>query len=587
LLDKARKEVKMNISRRELFHLAAIAGLSLAAEDVFAKLNDLNPEKLFDFKPVGNVTLLHICDLHAHLKPLYWREPSTLISARELIGTPGFLCGKAFLKYYGIKLNTMRAYFDTYIGFEELAKKYGKMGGVAHIATLVKQIKVERGSDKVLFMDSGDTWQGTAIGLFTKGLAVVEAQNALGLDVMVGHWEYTYGKDRVLELVNKHLKAEFISQNVADDMWGDLIFKPYTIREAGGVKVAVIGNSFPYTPIANPKEFTEGWTFGIQPERLQKFVDEVRSKGADVVVLLSHDGFTLDQALAKMVKGIDVILSGHTHDPAPKPIIVNNTIIVIAGSHGKYLGRLDLEVKNKKITNFAYKLYPVASNFIKPDKEVQDLVNKLYEPYEKQLSEVIRKTETILYKRDTFYSTFDRVMMDAIKEEADCEIVFNPGYRWGTTLLPGDNITVDDVYSMAAITYPDVYRFELTGAQIKNLLEDVADNVFNPNPLYQQGGDMSRTLGLEYAIKISAPTGQRISDIKVNGKDLDPNRTYVVASWGGNLYKIGKNAKNLRPSYDITIDYIKRVKVVNPPLKSNVKILDFDCGCPTSEGKCL
>jgi sulfate thiol esterase SoxB len=577
----------MNISRRELFHLAAIAGLSLTAEDVFAKLNDLNPEKLFEFKPVGNVTLLHICDMHAHLKPLYWREPSTLISARELIGTPGFLCGKAFLKYYGIKPNTMRAYFDTYIGFEELAKKYGKMGGVAHIATLVKQIKAERGNDKVLFMDSGDTWQGTAIGLFTKGLAVVEAQNALGIDIMVGHWEYTYGKDRVLELVNKHLKAEFISQNVADDMWGDLIFKPYTIREVGGVKVAVIGNSFPYTPIANPKEFTEGWTFGIQPERLQKFVDEVRSKGADVVVLLSHNGFTLDQALAKMVNGIDVILSGHTHDPAPKPVIVNNTIIVIAGSHGKYLGRLDLEVKNKKITNFAYKLYPVASNFIKPDKEVQDLVNKLYEPYEKQLSEVIGKTEAILYKRDTFYSTFDRVMMDAIKEEADCEIVFNPGYRWGTTLLPGDNITVDDVYSMAAITYPDVYRFELTGAQIKNLLEDVADNVFNPNPLYQQGGDMSRTLGLEYAIKISAPTGQRISDIKVNGKDLDPNRTYVVASWGGNLYKIGKNAKKLRPSYDITIDYIKRVKVVNPPLKSNVKILDFDCGCPTSEGKCL
>jgi len=577
----------MNISRRELFHLAAIAGLSLAAEDVFAKLNDLNPEKLFEFKPVGNVTLLHICDMHAHLKPLYWREPSTLISARELIGTPGFLCGKTFLKYYGIKPNTTRAYFDTYIGFEELAKKYGKMGGVAHIATLIKQIKAERGNDKVLFMDSGDTWQGTAIGLFTKGSAVVEAQNALGLDVMVGHWEYTYGKDRVLELVNKHLKAEFISQNVADDMWGELIFKPYTIREVGGVKVAVIGNSFPYTPIANPKEFTEGWTFGIQPERLQKFVDEVRSKGADVVVLLSHDGFTLDQALAKMVKGIDVILSGHTHDPAPKPVIVNNTIIVIAGSHGKYLGRLDLEVKNKKITNFAYKLYPVASNFIKPDKEVQDLVNKLYEPYEKQLSEVIGKTEKTLYKRDTFYSTFDRVMMDAIKEEADCEIVFNPGYRWGTTLLPGDNITVDDVYSMAAITYPDVYRFELTGAQIKNLLEDVADNVFNPNPLYQQGGDMSRTLGLEYAIKISAPTGQRISGIKVNGKDLDPNRTYVVASWGGNLYKMGKNAKKLRPSYDITVDYIKRVKVVNPPLKSNVKILDFDCGCPTSEGKCL
>lgn len=577
----------MNISRRELFHLAAIAGLSLTADNVFAALNDIKPEKLFEFKPVGNVTLLHICDLHAHLKPLYWREPSTLISAKELIGTPGFLCGKAFMKYYNIKPNTIRAYFDTYIAFEELAKKYGKMGGVAHISSLVKQIKAERGNDKVLFMDSGDTWQGTAIGLFTKGQAIVEAQNAMGIDVMVGHWEFTYGKDRVLELINKHLKAEFISQNIADDMWGELIFKPYTIREVGGVKVAVIGNSFPYTPIANPREFVEGWTFGIQAERLQKFVDEVKNKGADLVVLLSHDGFTVDQALAKMVNGIDVILSGHTHDPAPKPIIINNTIIVIAGSHGKYLGRLDLEVKNKKITNLAYKLYPVASNFIKPDKEVEALVNKLYEPYEKQLSEVIGKTQTILYKRDTFYSTFDKVIMDAIKEETDCEIVFNPGYRWGTTLLPGDNITVDDVYSMTAITYPDVYRFELTGTQIKNLLEDIADNAFNSNPLYQQGGDMSRTLGLDYDIKISAPTGKRLSNIKVNGRDLDPNRTYVVASWGGNLYKAGKNAKKFRPVYDITIDYIKRVKNVNPPLKSNVRVLDYACGCPTDKGECL
>lgn len=576
----------MNLNRRELFHLAAIAGLSLTADDVFAKLNDTNPEKLFEFKPVGNVTLLHICDLHAHLKPLYWREPSTLVSAKELVGSAGFLCGKAFMNYYNIKPYTLRAYFDTYIAFEELAKKYGKMGGVAYIKTLVDNIKAERGSDKVLFMDSGDTWQGTAVGLFTKAKAIVEAQNALGIDIMVGHWEYTYGKDRVLELVNKHLKAEFISQNVADDTWGELIFKPYTVREVGGVKVAIIGNSFPYTPIANPREFTEGWTFGIQVERLQKFVDEVRNKGADVVVLLSHDGFTVDQAVAKMVKGIDVILSGHTHDPAPKPIVVNNTIIVIAGSHGKYLGRLDLEVKNKKITNFAFKLYPVASNFIKPDKEVENLVNKLYEPYEKQLSEVIGKTQTTLYKRDTFYSTFDKVIMDSIKEEADCEIVFNPGYRWGTTLLPGDNITVDDVYSMTAITYPDVYKFEMTGNQIKNILEDIADNVFNSNPLYQQGGDMSRTLGIEYEIRINAEPGKRLSNIKINGKDLDPSRTYKVAAWGGNMHRAGKNVSKLRPVYDITVDYIKRVKVVNPSDKSNVKVLDYNCGCPDNTGKC-
>jgi len=576
------------MNRRDFLYLAAIAGISLTNQDAFAKLAKMKPEQFLEFKPVGNVTLLHICDLHAHLKPLYWREPSTLLSAPQFNGTPGFLCGKAFLKYYGIKPNTVRAYFDTYLNFEELARKYGKMGGVAHIKTLVNQVIAERGKDKVLFMDSGDTWQGTAVGLFTKAEAIVEAQNLLGIDIMVGHWEFTYGKDRVLELINKKLKAEFISQNIADEMWGDLIFKPYTIREVGGAKIGIVGNSFPYTPIANPKEFTEGWTFGIQIERLQKYVDELKSKGVDIVVLLSHNGFTVDQEVAKRVNGLDVILSGHTHDPAPKPIIINNTIVCIAGSHGKYLGRLDLDIRNKKIVNYNYKLYPILSDYIKPDKEIEDFVNKVYAPYEKQLSEVIGKTETLLYKRDTFYSTFDRVIMDAIKEETDCEIVFNPGYRWGTTILPGDNITVDDVYSMTAITYPDVYTFELTGNQIKMLLEDIADNVFNPNPLYQQGGDMSRLLGVEYEIKISGETGKRISNIKINGKDIDYNRSYVVSAWGGNLYRAGKNVRpDHKPVYDITINYIKRHKVVKPSEKSNVKVLDVNCGCPDNKGVCL
>jgi len=576
------------MNRRDFLYLAAIAGISLTNQDAFAKLAKMKPEQFLEFKPVGNVTLLHICDLHAHLKPLYWREPSTLLSAPQFNGTPGFLCGKSFLKYYDIKPNTVDAYFDTYLNFEELARKYGKMGGVAHIKTLVNQVIAERGKDKVLFMDSGDTWQGTAIGLFTKAEAIVEAQNLLGIDIMVGHWEFTYGKDRVLELINKKLKAEFISQNIADEMWGDLIFKPYTIREVGGAKIGIVGNSFPYTPIANPKEFVEGWTFGIQIERLQKYVDELKSKGVDIVVLLSHNGFTLDQEVAKRVNGLDVILSGHTHDPAPKPIIINNTIVCIAGSHGKYLGRLDLDIRNKKIVNYNYKLYPILSDYIKPDKEVEDFVNKVYAPYEKQLSEVIGKTETLLYKRDTFYSTFDRVIMDAIKEETDCEIVFNPGYRWGTTILPGDNITVDDVYSMTAITYPDVYTFELTGNQIKMLLEDIADNVFNPNPLYQQGGDMSRLLGVEYEIKISGETGKRISNIKINGKDIDYNRSYVVSAWGGNLYRAGKNVRpDHKPVYDITINYIKRQKVVKPSEKSNVKVLDVNCGCPDNRGVCL
>jgi sulfur-oxidizing protein SoxB len=579
----------MNLTRRDFLELAAIAGISLTGGNALAQLNKISPEELMGFKSVGNVTLLHICDMHAHLKPLYWREPSTLLSHPSLVGEPGFLCGKAYLDYYGIKPGSLRAYFDTYIDFPELAHKYGKMGGVAYMATLVKQIIAERGKDNVLFMDSGDTWQGTAVALFTKGKAIVDVQNALGIDVMVGHWEFTYGKDRVLELVEEHLKADFIAQNIADEMWEELVFKPYVIKEVGGVKVGIIGNAFPYTPIANPRQFTEGWTFGIQPERLQQFVDELREdKKVDLVVLLSHDGFSLDQALAKMIKGIDIIFSGHTHDPAPKPIFVNNTMIVIAGSHGKYLGRLDLEVKKGKIKKWNYKLIPVASNFIKPDPEMEKLVKEIYKPYEKELNTVIGKTEQLLYKRDTFYSTFDRVIGEAIREETDAEIVFTPGYRWGTTILPGEEITVDNVYEMTAITYPDVYTFEMTGEKLKLILEDIADNAFNENPLYQQGGDMSRLLGVEYEIKLGAPAGKRLRNIKVNGKDLDPKRSYVISAWGGNLYRAGKNVRpKHRPVYEIVIDYIKRHKIVNPPLKSNVKVLDVKCGCPKKGGICL
>lgn len=578
----------MNLTRRDFLELAAIAGISLTSGDALAKLNNMSPEELMSFKSVGNITLLHICDMHAHLRPLYWREPSTLVSHPKLVGKPGFLCGEAYLKYYDITPGTIRAYFDTYLDFPELAHKYGKMGGVAHMATLVKQIVAERGKDKVLFMDSGDTWQGTAIGLFTKGKAIVDVQNLLGIDIMVGHWEFTYGKERVLELVNNHLNAEFIAQNIKDSMWEELVFKPYTIREVNGVKIGIIGNAFPYTPIANPKEFVKGWTFGIQPESLQQYVDELREdKKVDLVVLLSHDGFSLDQALAKMVNGIDIIFSGHTHDPAPKPIFVNNTMIVIAGSHGKYLGRLDLDVKNGKIRKYNYKLIPIASNFIKPDPEVEKFVEKAYEPYKDKLDQVIGKTETLLYKRDTFYSTFDRLIGEAIRDRTDAEIVFTPGYRWGTTILPGQDITVDNVYEMTAITYPDVYTFEMTGEQIKMILEDIADNAFNENPLYQQGGDMSRLLGLEYEIKLGAPRGKRLRNIKVNGKDLDPKRSYVVSAWGGNLYRVGKNVRpDHPPVYDVVIDYIKKQKIIKVPYESNVKILDVKCGCPMEGGIC-
>ncbi|WP_281951705.1 thiosulfohydrolase SoxB [Nitrosophilus kaiyonis] len=586
----------MNINRRDFLHIAAALGLiSLGGKNLYAskKASDLSASDIMDFEEKGKVTLLHICDMHAHLKPLYWREPSTLISAKNLVGTPGFLCGKSFLNFYGIEPNSLEAYFDTYLNFEELAKKFGKMGGIAHIKTIVDEIRRDRGKDNVLLLDSGDTWQGTAVALKTKGEAIVDAQNYLGVDVMVGHWEFTYGKERVAELIDK-LNGEFISQNIVDndpfsDNFEELVFKPYTIKEVGGAKIGIIGQSFPFTSTANPKKFTKGWSFGLRLDSLQGYVDELRKeKKVDCVVVLSHDGFSVDQEVARRVNGIDFILSGHTHDPGPRPITINGTTIIIAGSHGKFVGRLDIDIKNKRVKDFSYKLIPVASKLIKADKKGIELVDKWYKPYNKELNEILGKTEGTLYKRDTFYSTFDALIGEAIRDKMDSEIVFTPGYRWGTTLLPGDDILVDNVYEMTAITYPEVYTFELKGAKIAQLLEDIADNVFNSNPLYQQGGDMSRLTGVSYDIKIGAKAGQRIKNLKINGKDINPNRNYVISSWGGNLQNAGSNLREdkIEPVYNIVSDYIRKKGTVNISNKSNVRVVDFECGCPSKGGIC-
>ena len=579
----------MDISRRDFMHIAAILGLGAATSGMASSKTpaSIGLKDIYEFNSMGNFTLLHMCDIHAHIKPLYWREPSTLISAPNLVGTPGFLCGEAFAKHYGLEPSSLDAYFDTHMDFDTLARKFGKMGGIAHMKTYLDHVRKERGNDNVLFLDSGDTWQGTGVALKTKGEAIVKAQNYLGVDVMVGHWEFTYGKEQVMKLIEQ-LDAKFISQNVVGndpfaDEYEELIFEPYTIQEKGGAKIGIIGQSFPFTSTANPKEFTEGWSFGIRPETLQEYVNELRNEHkVDCVVVLSHDGFSVDQEVARMVHGIDFILSGHTHDPSPKPIVIEGTVIVIAGSHGKYVGRLDIDAKNGKVNGYEYKLVPIASNMIPADPAGVKLVDELYAPFAKEFNEVLGKTKNTLYKRDTFFSTFDQLINDAIMDEMKCDMSFTPGYRWGTTVLAGDNILMDNVYEMCGITYPNVYTFELKGKQIANLLEDIADNVFNANPLYQQGGDMSRLGGVTYSIAVANAAGKRISKLMIGGKPIDLSKTYIVSSWGGNLQNAGENLQKdkIRPVYDVTRDYIKRQKVVDVSNAGNVTLVDYDCGCP-------
>lgn len=576
----------MDISRRDFLYLAAALGLvassgkrALAATE---SVSEITCDTLMSggFKPAGDVTLIHMCDWHAHLNPLFWREPSTLLSAHGLVGLPGFLCGDAFKKYYGIREGSIEAYFDTYFDFERLAHRFGRMGGFAYVKTVVDLIRKERGADKCLLLDSGDTWQGTAIGLKTGGEAIVKAQNMMGVDVMVGHWEFTYGREQVLKLAGSKeqrgmLDADFVSQNISDERSNELIYRPYVVRKVGGAKIGLLGQSFPYTKATNPRN-VEGWNFGLRLDTLQKYVNELKSL-CDVVVLLSHDGFSLDQEVARRVKGIDIILSGHTHDPAPQPLKVGGTLIVISGSHGKYVSRLDLDIKGGQLRGHSYKLIPIASNIIPAHAEAQKFVREAYAPYDRELFTPIGKTESLLYKRDTFYSTFDNLIGEAVQQAMDCDIVFTPGYRWGTTLLTGDAIRADDVYDVTAITYPEVYTFEMKGEGFHQLLENHADNVFNPDPIYQQGGDMARLYGMTYDIEIGAGKGKRIRNIKVGGKPLDPLKDYLISSWGSSVHKSGKNLREgrIKPVYEVVIEYIKQQRVVKAPPESNVTVLDF------------
>lgn len=562
-----------DLTRRDFLELAAVAGLATAADPLEA-LAKTTPDKVMEFEPLGNLSLLFITDPHGHLTPHYYREPDTNIGPASMYNVPGKLTGGKFLDHYNVKRGSVAHYFGSNLGFEELAEKYGKMGGYAHIATLVENTRKDRGEQNVLFLDGGDTWQGTAVALWTKGKAMVGAQNLMKVDAMCPHWEFTYGRDVVDDRISE-LSADFLAQNIRTEPWGDQVYPAYKIYERGGVKVGVIGQSFPYVPIAHPADLSEGLTFGIQPERMRMYVDELRKeKKVDVVVVLSHDGLEVDKKLASQVEGIDFLISAHTHDVVYRPVMVGKTAVVQAGTHGKFLGRIDVDVRGGKVRDFRYKLIPVLSSAIPEDPVMKKYIDGVYAPWNEKLSEKLGEAETTLYRRDTFYGTFDHVIMQAIRDRYDSEIAFSPAYRWGSTVPAGHEITMERVYDMTAITYPNVYTFDFRGDRLKEILEDVCDNVFNKDPYFQQGGDMARLLGVTYDCHVNNDIFDRLHNIKVNGKPLDPNRKYKVSAWGGNLYRAGENLRpDHAPAYDVVASYIRRKGKVSAPEKPNVRVI--------------
>lgn len=560
------------LSRRDFLQFAsvcaAITGFSGSLTKVAAQQR-LTQQDLLQFDSKGKLTILHVTDIHAQLKPVYFRPPSENFGVGAFEGIPPHLVGEQFLKHFNIDRGSALAYAHTMVDYVDMAKSYGRLGGLDRIATLVSAIRDDRGDNNVLLLDGGDTWQGSYTALKTDAQDMLDCMRLLKPDAMVGHWEFTLGADRVLEILDA-LEFPFLASNIVDTDWEEPVFDSTAFYDRGDTRVAVIGQAMPYTPIANPRYMFPDWSFGLRVDTLQENIDAAKAEGADVVVVLSHNGFDVDQKLASILNNVDVILTGHTHDAVPEALNINGTLVMSSGSHGKYLGRIDLDVKGGKVVDYSSTLIPVFSDVIEPDKNMSAMINKVRSPYESELNRVIGKTDTLLYRRGNFNGTWDDLICEGLMEQRDAELSFSPGFRWGSSLLPGQNITIDDLYNQTAMSYPEVYRLEFSGKQIKDILEDVCDNLFNPDPFFQQGGDMVRVGGMGYTCSPKETIGNRISDMTLlsTGEAIDPGRNYIVAGWAS----VNENVEG--PAvYDLMEKHISEKDVVAMQPNTAVKVL--------------
>ena len=562
------------ISRRDFLQTSMAASAILGASSFgnwarLAAQQALTQDQLLQFDTFGNVSLIHITDIHAQLKPIYFREPEINIGVGENRGVVPHVTGAAFRKLYGIEDGSPSAYALTYDDFSALAKTYGRVGGLDRVATVINAIRADR-PDAIL-LDGGDTWHGSYTCYHTAGQDMVNVMNALKPDAMTFHWEFTLGSDRVHEIV-EGLPFAALGQNIFDAEWDEPaeLFPPYAFFERGGVKIAVIGQAFPYMPIANPGWMFPEYSFGIRDAHMQAMVDEVRAQGAGLVVCLSHNGFDVDKKMAGIVKGIDVILTGHTHDALPEPVLVGDTILVASGSNGKFVSRVDLDVRNGRMMGFRHKLIPIFSDVIEPDREVAALIDEQRAPYLDQLTEVIGQTDGLLYRRGNFNGTWDDLICEALISEREADIAMSPGVRWGPSLIPGQDITREDIFNVTSMTYGKAYRTGMTGEFIKVILEDVADNIFNPDPYYQQGGDMVRIGGMGYRIDINQPQGSRISEMVLlrTGEAIDPSKTYVVAGWAS--VNEGTEGPQI---WDVVESHIRKQGTVRVTPNESVKVI--------------
>ncbi len=596
-----------DLKRRQLIKLmgAGAAAGSLPGCFIESSQAASKPDDFYRLDMQGNARILHITDVHGQLLPVYFREPNVNLGVGEAYGRPPHVVGRQLLQHMGINENSPESYAYSYLDFEAAAERFGRTGGFAHIKTLLDRLRESAGGrQNTITLDGGDLWQGSGTSLWTRGVDMVEASNILGIDVMVGHWEFTYREDEVLSNVAL-FKGDFIGQNVRikeDALFGDdyftmvekydgrglfdedsgHAFRPYVIKKFGGARVAIVGQAFPRTANANPQEFFPDWSFGLREDDMIELVDEIRSsESPDAVVLLSHNGMDVDIKMAERVPGLDAVFGGHTHDGMPQPIKVNNAgggkcWVTNAGSNGKYVGIMDLDIADNGIKSMKYKMMPIISDWLPADREMNAYIKqmrstvysekiiesrsskfafntgRLGKTFDTILSEKLAIADRTLYRRGNFMGTWDQVICNALRYEFDADVALSPGVRWGTSTLQGQWITMEDIMSQCSMTYAESYVSEMTGTALLNVLEGVADNLFDPDPYLQSGGDMVRVGGLDYTIEPAQNYGKRITEVRLdNGSRLDPEKTYSVTGWA----TVNRTPEG-RLVWDIVRDYI-------------------------------
>lgn len=597
-----------NIDRRDFLKYLGLGAAASAVPFMLpreALSSGQAPEGFFDVPMKGNARILHITDVHGQLNPVFFREPNVNLGVGDAYGRPPHVVGKKLLKAMGLKPSTPESYAYTYLNFETDAAKYGKTGGFAHVKTLLDMLREQAGGKQnTITVDGGDLWQGSGTSLWTRGVDMVEASNILGLDVMVGHWEFTYREEEVLSNVAL-FKGDFIGQNVRvkeTALFGDTYpamvekydgrglfdedtghaFQPYVIKNVNGARICIVGQAFPRTANANPQEFFPDWSFGLREEDMIELVQQIREEEKpDAIVLLSHNGMDVDIKMAERVPGLNAVFGGHTHDGMPKPVKVKNVeggecLVTNAGSNGKYVGVMDFDIQDGKVKDMHYQMLPVLTNWLPADKEMQAYIDQMRQTkydekiiesrakeffynksrvgksYEEILGEKLAIADRLLYRRGNFMGTWDQVLCNALRHEYDADVAMSAGVRWGTTTLKGDWITMEDVMTQCAMTYGETYVQEMTGRDLMNILEGVADNLFDPDPYLQSGGDMVRVGGLDYTIDPSKPLYERITDARLdNGHLIEPDQTYKVAGWAS----VNRTPEG-RLMWDVVRDYI-------------------------------